>query len=53
MKHLLLVLVSVAALAVWDSFYVIVGSAAGAEGLRLVVKTLIAARPPLRPKPKK
>jgi len=43
----------VSELAVWDSFYVIVGSAAGAVGLRLVVMTLIAARPPLRPKPKK
>jgi hypothetical protein len=34
----------------WDSFYVIVGSAAGALiGLQFVVITLIAARPPLRP----
>jgi hypothetical protein len=36
-------------LARWDSFYVIVGSAAGALiGLQFVVMTLIAARPPLR-----
>ncbi len=35
-------------LAQWDSFYVIVGSAAGALiGLQFVVMTLIAARPPL------
>src|SRR5689334_3699229 len=33
----------------WDSFYVIVGSAAGALiGLQFVVMTLIAAWPPLR-----
>jgi hypothetical protein len=33
----------------WDSFYVIVGSAAGALiGLQFVVTTLIAASPPLR-----
>ena len=33
----------------WDSFYVIVGSAAGALiGLQFVVVTLIADRPPLR-----
>jgi hypothetical protein len=33
----------------WDSFYVIVGSAAGALiGLQFVVATLIAERPPLR-----
>src|SRR5262245_59405514 len=36
-------------LAKWDSFYVIVGSAAGALiGLQFVVITLIAERPPLR-----
>jgi hypothetical protein len=36
-------------LAAWDSFYVIVGSAAGALiGLQFVVMTLIAARPSLR-----
>jgi len=36
-------------LAAWDSFYVIVGSAAGAlMGLQFVVVTLIADRPPLR-----
>ena len=36
-------------LAAWDSFYVIVGSAAGALiGLQFVVMTLVAARPPLR-----
>jgi len=36
-------------LAEWDSFYVIVGSAAGALiGLQFVVMTLIAERPPLR-----
>jgi hypothetical protein len=36
-------------LAEWDSFYVIVGSAAGALiGLQFVVMTLIADRPPLR-----
>jgi len=36
-------------LAAWDSFYVIVGSAAGALiGLQFVVLTLIADRPPLR-----
>jgi hypothetical protein len=35
-------------LAEWDSFYVIVGSAAGALiGLQFVVMTLIAERPPL------
>lgn len=33
----------------WDSFYVIVGSAAGALiGLQFVVMTLVAERPPLR-----
>jgi hypothetical protein len=33
----------------WDSFYVIIGSAAGALiGLQFVVMTLIAERPPLR-----
>src|SRR5512140_1495185 len=33
----------------WDSFYVIVGSAAGALiGLQFVVMTLLAERPPLR-----
>ena len=38
-----------AELAAWDSFYVIVGSAAGALiGLQFVVMTLVAARPPLR-----
>jgi uncharacterized membrane protein len=38
-----------AELAAWDSFYVIVGSAAGALiGLQFVVMTLVAARP-LRP----
>jgi ABC-type transport system involved in multi-copper enzyme maturation permease subunit len=36
-------------LAKWDSFYVIVGSAAGALiGLQFVVATLVAERPPLR-----
>jgi hypothetical protein len=36
-------------LAEWESFYVIVGSAAGALiGLQFVVMTLIAERPPLR-----
>jgi hypothetical protein len=36
-------------LAEWDSFYVIVGSAAGGLiGLQFVVMTLIAERPPLR-----
>ena len=36
-------------LARWDSFYVIVGSAAGALiGLQFVVVTLIAEKPPLR-----
>jgi hypothetical protein len=36
-------------LAPWDSFYVIVGSAAGALiGLQFVVITLIAQRPPVR-----
>ncbi|MBV8357551.1 MAG: hypothetical protein JO189_06390 [Deltaproteobacteria bacterium] len=36
-------------LAKWDSFYVIVGSAAGALiGLQFVVATLIAERPALR-----
>jgi len=36
-------------LAKWDSFYVIVGSAAGALiGLQFVVMTLLAARPPVR-----
>jgi hypothetical protein len=36
-------------LAEWDSFYVIVGSAAGALiGLQFVVMTLIAERPPIR-----
>src|SRR5919199_2763912 len=38
-----------AELAAWDSFYVSVGSAAGALiGLQFVVMTLIAARPHLR-----
>ncbi len=38
-----------AELAAWDSFYAIVGSAAGALiGLQFVVVTLIAERPPLR-----
>jgi hypothetical protein len=38
-----------AELAAWDSFYVIVGSAAGALiGLQFVVMTLIAERPPRR-----
>lgn len=37
------------ALAEWDSFYVIVGSAAGALiGLQFVIMTLIADRPPVR-----
>ena len=36
-------------LTAWDSFYVIVGSAAGGLiGLQFVVMTLIAERPPLR-----
>jgi hypothetical protein len=36
-------------LAAWDSFYVIVGSAAGALiGLQFVVMTLVAQRPPIR-----
>jgi len=36
-------------LAAWESFYEIVGSAAGALiGLQFVVMTLVAARPPLR-----
>jgi hypothetical protein len=36
-------------LAAWDSFYVIVGSAAGALiGLQFVVMTLIAERPSIR-----
>ena len=36
-------------LSAWDSFYVIVGSAAGAlVGLQFVVMTLIADRPPVR-----
>jgi hypothetical protein len=36
-------------LTAWDSFYVIVGSAAGALiGLQFVVMTLIAERPPIR-----
>jgi hypothetical protein len=36
-------------LAEWDSFYVIVGSAAGALiGLQFVVMTLVAQRPPIR-----
>jgi len=36
-------------LGAWDSFYVIVGSAAGALiGLQFVVMTLIAERPPIR-----
>lgn len=36
-------------LAAWDSFYVIVGSAAGALiGLQFVVMTLVAANPPAR-----
>jgi len=38
-----------AELAGWDSFYVIVGSAAGALiGLQFVVMTLVAQRPPTR-----
>ena len=38
-----------AELAGWDSFYMIVGSAAGALiGLQFVVMTLIAERPPIR-----
>jgi hypothetical protein len=38
------------ALNAWDSFYVIIGSAAGALiGLQFVVMTLIAARPPSTP----
>jgi hypothetical protein len=38
-----------AELAAWDSFYLIVGSAAGALiGLQFVVMTLVAERPPLR-----
>ncbi len=33
----------------WDSFYVIIGSAAGALiGLQFVVMTLVAERPPIR-----
>lgn len=40
---------AIAELAEWDSFYVIVGSAAGALiGLQFVVMTLIAVRPPRR-----
>ena len=40
---------TVSELAQWDSFYVIVGSAAGALiGLQFVVMTLIAERPALR-----
>jgi hypothetical protein len=40
---------AVAELAKWDSFYVIVGSAAGALiGLQFVVAALVAERPPLR-----
>ena len=36
-------------LAEWESFYVLVGGAAGALiGLQFVVMTLIAERPPLR-----
>jgi hypothetical protein len=39
----------VSELSAWDSFYVIVGSAAGAlVGLQFVVMTLIAERPPVR-----
>jgi hypothetical protein len=39
----------VSELAKWDSFYVIVGSAAGALiGLQFVVMTLVAQRPPTR-----
>src|SRR5215203_6038654 len=39
-----------AVFAEWESFYVIVGSAAGALiGLQFVVMTLIAEKPPLRP----
>jgi hypothetical protein len=39
----------VSELSEWDSFYVIVGSAAGAlVGLQFVVMTLIAERPPVR-----
>ena len=38
-----------AELAEWESFYVIVGSAAGALiGLQFVVMTLLADNPPLR-----
>jgi hypothetical protein len=41
--------VRVSELAGWDSFYVIVGAAAGALiGLQFVVMTLIAERPPIR-----
>src|ERR1700685_4091364 len=41
--------VSMPELAAWDSFYVIVGSAAGALiGLQFVVMTLVAQRPPIR-----
>ena len=40
--------VAMTELAKWDSFYVIVGSAAGALiGLQFVVLTLIAERPPV------
>jgi len=39
--------VSMPELMEWDSFYIIVGSAAGALiGLQFVVMTLIAERPP-------
>jgi hypothetical protein len=39
----------VSQLSAWDSFYVIVGSAAGAlVGLQFVVMTLIAEKPPVR-----
>jgi hypothetical protein len=39
----------VSELSAWDSFYVIVGSAAGAlVGLQFVVMTLIAEKPPVR-----
>jgi hypothetical protein len=41
--------VNMSELAAWDSFYVIVGSAAGALiGLQFVVMTLVAQRPPMR-----
>jgi hypothetical protein len=41
--------ITVPELAAWDSFYVIIGSAAGALiGLQFVVMALIAERPPIR-----